>query len=134
MNKRLGVLSLAVGALLGSGCASITTGKQQRVSITTTCQAVPVSGANCTLDNPNGSYHVITPGAVTIRKAYGDMSVECRKGKSAGSRVFVSGSNSGVWGNILAGGIIGYAVDASTGSGFNYPSQMDVSLNPPCPK
>ena len=36
--------------------------------------------------------------------------------------------------NILAGGIIGYAVDAGSVAGFDYPPTMTVVLSEPCPK
>jgi len=67
-----------------------------------------------------------------IQKAYGDLAVDCKKGDAVASTKFKSSSNGGVWGNILAGGIIGYAVDASSGAGFDYPSTMTVTLPPPC--
>jgi phosphoketolase len=65
---------------------------------------------------------------VGIQKAYGDMSVMCRKEELTGMGVFKSSSNGGVWGNILAGGIIGYAVDANTGAGFDYQQQLVVEI------
>ncbi len=51
---------------------------------------------------------------------------------AVGSTKFSSKSNGAVWGNILAGGIIGYAVDASSGAGFDYPTMMTITLPPPC--
>ena len=37
-------------------------------------------------------------------------------------------ANGSVWGNILAGGGVGYAVDRNTGAGFDYPTVITVSL------
>ncbi|MFM8466924.1 MAG: hypothetical protein ACKOAO_05110 [Oxalobacteraceae bacterium] len=115
-----------------TGCASITGSKNQPVSVSATCDGQPVTEASCTLMNDKGSWYVKTPGSVMIQKAYGDLAVDCKKGDSVASTKFKSSSNGGVWGNILAGGIIGYAVDASSGAGFDYPSTMTVTLPPPC--
>jgi hypothetical protein len=67
-----------------------------------------------------------------IQKSYGDLSINCKKNDSVGVLIVKSQSNSNVWGNILAGGIIGYAVDASSGAGFNYPNMLAVNMSPPC--
>ena len=117
---------------LVTGCASITGSKSQPVSINAVCDGQPVVEASCTLMNDKGSWYVKTPGSVMIQKAYGDLAVDCKKGDAIASTKFQSSSNGGVWGNILAGGIIGYAVDASSGAGFDYPSTMTVTLLPPC--
>jgi hypothetical protein len=115
------------------GCASITGSKNQPISITSVCEGVVVSNASCTLMNDKGTWYVQTPGSVMIQKAYGDLSVTCKKESAVGNGAFQSKSNGGVWGNVLAGGIIGYAVDASSGAGFDYPPTMTVALSPPCP-
>jgi len=127
-------LFLSFSLLAMIGCASITGSKNQPISITTVCEGVVVPNASCTLMNDKGTWYVQTPGSVMIQKAYGDLSVSCKKESAAGAGAFQSKSNGGVWGNVLAGGIIGYAVDASSGAGFDYPPTMTVVLSPPCPK
>ncbi len=127
---------LIVAALLCfvvTGCASITSGKHQPVSINAICNGEPVTDVSCTLMNDKGSWHVKTPGSVMIQKAYGDLAVDCKKGDAVVSSKFQSKNNTSVWGNILAGGIIGYAVDASSGAGFDYPATMTITMPPPCP-
>ena len=116
-----------------TGCASITSGKIQPLSVQTRCDSKEVIGAACSLTNNKGQWFVQTPGSVAINKAYGDLIVECKKdGMTPAGGTFQSSSNAGVWGNIIAGGVIGYAVDAGTGAGFDYPTQMTVTFNPPC--
>ena len=57
---------------------------------------------------------------MTIQKSYGDMTVTCKKQVLLAGITSLKSHNTGpVWGNIVAGGIIGYAVDASSGSGFD---------------
>lgn len=45
---------------------------------------------------------------------------------------FESSAEGGVWGNIIAGGVIGYAIDAGRGAGFEYPQLMTIVFEPPC--
>jgi hypothetical protein len=64
-----------------------------------------------------------------IQKAYGDLSVSCKKEDShVGATIFKSSAEGATWGNIVAGGIIGYAVDAGTGAGFSYPPTLNVEM------
>jgi hypothetical protein len=131
--KKITLIILMAMVSLVTGCASITGSKNQPISVSAVCGGEPVDGANCTLMNDKGTWYVKTPGSVMIQKSYGDLAVDCRKDSSAASGKFQSKSNGGVWGNIIAGGIIGYAVDAGSGAGFDYPPTMTVSLNEPCP-
>lgn len=131
ISKKLSIIFISTISLL-TGCASVTSGKHQTVTVNTTCEGELLTEASCTLLNDKGSWFVKTPGSVVIQKAYGDLAIDCKKGESKSSEKFQSKSNTGVWGNLLVGGVIGYAVDASSGSGFDYPSNMVVKMNAPC--
>jgi len=113
-----------------SGCASITGSKNQPLSVTATLEGKPVVGANCELLNDKGKWFVTTPGSVVILKSYQDLTVTCKKPetKKVGATTFQSTNESSVWGNVLTGGIIGYAVDAGTGAGFSYPPTLNVPM------
>jgi hypothetical protein len=129
--------SKLLGALLFlvvlSGCASITSGKLQPLSVQAKCDNQDVIGAACSLTNSKGQWFVNTPGSVTVHKAYGDLVVDCKKeGLTPAGGTFKSSSNGGVWGNLIAGGVVGYAIDAGNGAGFDYPTQMTVNFTPPC--
>lgn len=128
------ILLIIMTGIFMTGCASITGSKLQPVSVTTACDGDDHQGALCTLTNDKGSWFVKTPGSVSINKSYGDLSVECKIEDARGSAVFQSKNEGAVWGNILAGGIIGYAVDANTGAGFSYPPTMAVNMSGKCPK
>ena len=129
----LKITTILFFVVVSTGCASITGSKLQPVSVSTTCDLVPVNDASCTLTNDKGSWFVKTPGSVTINKAYGDISVECKKDDMKGSKTFKSSSEGAVWGNVIAGGGIGYLVDANTGAGFAYPNSMTINLAGNCP-
>lgn len=123
MLLRIAVLLLA---LLSSACASITAGTTQSVVVAT----APEAGAECTLVNEKGTWTVpSTPGTTTITKAYGDLSVTCNKGNDWTGATSVSSSTGGaVFGNLLVGGIIGAAVDMSSGAAYTYPASITVPL------
>lgn len=113
-----------LSALL-SGCASITTGQNQSVSVSTGNE----SGAVCSLSNDKGTWHVAsTPGSVVVNRAYGDLAVNCKKGTKSGSATVKSSTKGMAFGNILAGGFIGAAVDCGTGSAYDYPTSIEVPL------
>lgn len=129
MNRYLKLALITSALLLQIGCASITGSRNQPISVTTTHEGKPVTGAYCTLVNDKGTFYVNTPGTVTVLKAYGDMSATCKKEEShVGVAVFQSASEGATWGNVLAGGLIGYAVDASTGAGFSYPPTLNIEM------
>ena len=113
-----------------SGCASITGSKNQPISVTTTHDGKPITGANCVLVNDKGTWYANnTPTSVVVLKAYGDMTATCKKEAShVGATTFQSANEGSVWGNVLAGGLIGYAVDAGTGAGFSYPPTLNIEM------
>lgn len=125
MFKKISIMTLV--AL--SGCASMTGTKNQPISVQTIYDNKEISGVNCTLVNDAGKWFVTSPGSVTINKSTGDLAVDCKRdANTAGHETVVSKSNGAVWGNILAGGGIGYIVDRNTGAGFDYPNSIVVML------
>ena len=118
-----------IAILALTGCASITGSKLQPVSVQTVLDGKEVSGVSCTFTNDAGKWFVTSPGSVTVQKSTADMTVDCEKGELRGRENLVSKNNGAVWGNILAGGGIGYIVDRSTGAGFDYPNTVIVVLN-----
>ncbi|WP_237022522.1 hypothetical protein [Herbaspirillum frisingense] len=119
---------VCLAALLLGGCASITGTQTQPISVQATQGSQIVSGATCTLSNDAGKWYVKTPGSVAIKKSTADLLVECAKDGVVGQQNVVSKANTNVWGNILAGGIIGYAIDRNSGAGFDYPDAVTVTL------
>jgi len=120
----------SLSSLLFVGCASITGSKNQPLSVTTTYDSKPITGASCELNNDKGKWFVTTPGSVIILKSYEDLTVMCKKEdtKHSGVNTFKSANEGSVWGNVLAGGLIGYAVDASSGAGFSYEPVLNVEM------
>ena len=113
-----------------SGCASVTTSAMQPVSVTTQSkQGNDVSQANCTLKNTNGEWSVVTPNTVSVRKAAGNLAVNCKKpGLSDGNARAISRAGAGMYGNIIIGGGIGALIDHSSGKAYNYPDKIKVIM------
>lgn len=117
-------------ASLTTGCASITTGQTQPVSIETRdMQGKQVSGAACKLTNDKGTYFVTSPGTVGVQRSYNDLSINCTKEQAEPGIVTAKSSTKAMaFGNIIFGGIIGAAVDAGTGAAYDYPSLLTVIM------
>ena len=103
---------LAVGLIIvvtyGGGCATVTTGKYQEVPIT----SVPV-GVKVTSDT---GLSITTPGKLTLLRNRSHTLVAEYPGCEP-QQIEVKNKTQGwFWGNILLGGIIGGAVDITSGA------------------
>ena len=118
-------MPLLVFVVFLSGCASITAGTTQSVAVDTN----PQRPAECRLSNEKGTWFVRTPGTTTVTKANGPLSASCSTTDGWGGSAAVQSTTAGAaFGNILAGGIIGAAVDMSSGAAYVYPAQIIVPL------
>jgi hypothetical protein len=119
----------AVMAALTSGCASIVSGSQQSVSVETRQKGMMVKNATCKLNNNKGTWYVNSPGSVTVNRSYEDLAIQCEKEQYEPGIATVKSFTKGMmFGNILLGGIIGGAIDASTGAGYDYPGLIHVEM------
>jgi hypothetical protein len=127
-------IQLALASLLCafafSGCATITTGDSQQVSLQAqAADGQPVEKAECTLQNDKGSWKAEAPAIVTIRRSAQDLTVQCKKeGLADGFLRAVSRVKAAMFGNVLVGGGIGAFVDHTTGSAYNYPDDLPVKM------
>lgn len=109
-----------------TGCASMTIGQNQTLSVETS----PDIDASCELSNDKGKWFVTsTPGSVVVNRSYEDLIVVCKKGKKTGNTTISSHTKGMMYGNILAGGLIGAAVDAGAGAAYDYPSVIMLPLS-----
>lgn len=118
----LGLLSLT------SACASIVEGTTQTVTVSS-----DPAGAICSLDRGGRTVAVVnpTPGSVTLDKSRDDVSVRCSKeGYQDMAEPLESGLQGMTLGNILFGGLVGVAIDASSGAMHEYPASIAVVLPP----
>jgi hypothetical protein len=112
--------------LLTTACASITTGTTQSVAVDTN-----PPGASCVISREGTQIArvPVTPGTVTVDKSSRALEVRCtREGHGDGVAVVPSSVQAMTAGNLLAGGLIGVAVDASSGAMHHYPQAVSVTL------
>jgi hypothetical protein len=133
---KLTALSAAAAlAVLTSGCAAITGGTAQEVSLKTQKNSVEVVGANCVLKNSKGTWEVATPAKLTIHRAKDDLNVACTKdGEAPVSTTFqASTRKAALAGDIIMFGMIGgalmvHSAEAASGSAYAYPDDLSVSF------
>lgn len=128
--KQLIIMFILCFGGMSSGCATITTGTSQSITIVT---EKDVAGAKCELtDSKGGQWYVNnTPGTVSVHKGDGPMTVICKKDGYKPTTLMVEESVAGATlGNILIGGGIGIFIDAMSGSAQRYPDQIIVWIEP----
>jgi len=125
--RLLGVLALA--AALG-GCASVTRGTTENISIAST-----PAGAEATISGLDVPTTCTTPCAIVAKRS-ADISISfAKEGYEPESVQLVkevpATGAAGFAGNILAGGLVGMGVDAVTGAALDHkPNPVIVTLKP----
>ena len=119
----LRILPLALVALasFSGGCASIVKG---------TTQAIPVSsnpsGADVTLD---GNKVGQTPVSVEVKRKSDHLMTISKPGYESENIAITRNLGGAVFGNIIAGGLVGWGVDAVSGAQYNLtPATISVTL------
>lgn len=126
MHKSFVGLAALGGPLLLAGCATIFEGTSQSVAI-----ATDPPGADCTIDRKGARVGQVnpTPGSIHLDKSKEDLAVLCRRPGYQTATVSHSPKFQGTtFGNIIAGGLIGVAVDAASGANFSYPTEIRVTM------
>lgn len=127
--KKLGLMLATVSASVAvSGCSLILSGTSQEVTLSTN-----PPGASCDLIREGRIVGSVasTPGAVNLKKTKHDIQVICKKpGYQDATEYLESGTESATFGNIIAGGVVGWAVDSAAGADNKYPEVKTISLVP----
>jgi hypothetical protein len=121
---------LVTAFLVLPGCATITAGEMQTVSVTTQTQdGKNLERADCVLKNERGEWKASTPAQIAVRRSADDLMVSCRKdGEPDGMLRAISRASGNMVGNIIIGGGIGALIDHSKGTGYNYPDDLPVKM------
>lgn len=124
--KKMLFLSMLLGFTLLTSCASIVSGRYQKISVKT----MPVQGARCTLENNKGTWFVDkTPAIVSVHRSFYDLTVNCqRKDYGSGTSIIKSNTKALAFGNAIFGGAVGAGVDMANGSAYDYPREIQVPL------
>ena len=121
-------LALLSSLVILSGCSSIIEGTSQEITVNTN-----PSGAECSLEREGISIARVnpTPGAVTIKKTKHDITIVCKKpGYQDATYLNNSGAAGATFGNIVAGGGIGWAIDSASGADNKYDSPVNITMVP----
>ncbi|MCF6216436.1 MAG: hypothetical protein L3J58_09710 [Emcibacter sp.] len=126
MNKKT-ILVGPIMALLASGCASVMSGTDQDIAVHTNPE-----GAECILTREGLQLRkVTTPDNVRVSKLKHDIYVKCSMEGFHDSTAHVnSGTQGSVFGNILLGGGIGWAIDSARGADNKYADVVTVTMVP----
>ncbi len=115
----LGIIALS----LLSGCATVIKGRTQTVPVSS-----DPTGAEIIVNNVSMG---ITPAELELRRKDDHLITLEKDGYAPASVPVLKSVGGAVWGNILAGGLIGWGVDASTGAQYNLnPETVFVRLRP----
>jgi hypothetical protein len=103
----------------------------QELQVTLLCKQRPVA-VSCTASNNLGRWQFASPGKVLVLNDTSMLEITCRGNSTPRFTVAVPPLPSWTMaGNLLAGGLIGAAVDAYSGVGMKYPENIDIN-NPAC--
>lgn len=127
MTMQLKAIGFGLLALGLSGCASILSGTTETIAFDSNPQ-----GATCQLARQGTVVaSVVTPGSLQLDRSKYNVDVTCRKdGYQDATGQLESGTEGNVVGNILLGGVVGWAVDSASGADNKYPTSLTVTLNP----
>ncbi|RVT96864.1 hypothetical protein EOD42_10695 [Rhodovarius crocodyli] len=123
--RRLAPLFLLATML--PACATIVSGTSN-ISV-----ATEPPGATCALERRGEVVGGIasTPSMVRVPRSMRDMTLRCNhQAYGQGTTTVPSGINPMIIGNVLVGGLVGLAVDASTGAMGRYPEEVSLTLQP----
>jgi len=116
---------------LASGCASIISGDQQKVSVSVECKGNSLP-AYCIASNAEGTWRFKAPTTITVNKSSSDLRVTCESGTFGNySKQASSTPSLTLLGNLVTGGLIGAAYDYHTSAGLNYPTKI-IMTTPLC--
>ncbi len=117
-----------------TSCATVMDGHTQMVSVQALKNDVISIDASCVVSNKQGSWAVETPGDITVDRGRGKLNVACTApGYLPGSTTVAAQSNQDMGGNMIAGGAVGMIVDYSDGAAYQYPSVIEVPMQPAAP-
>lgn len=125
---RFRCLCAAGAVLILGGCSTIVEGTSQEIVLNTN-----PNGASCALEREGVVIARVdpTPGAATIKKTKHDITISCtRDGFHQATFFNKSGAAGATFGNIVAGGLVGWAVDSASGADNKYTSPVNLTLVP----
>ena len=119
-------LALVCAALL-AGCASILSDDTQELRVQLLCSNRPIR-ATCVAENSQGRWNFEAPGNVTVKNDNSELALSCKAQSMSRFTVYAPPLPSwAMAGNVLAGGVVGAAVDLYNNTGIKYPEKIDIT-------
>ena len=119
-------LALVCATLL-AGCASIVSNDSQEIKVQVLCGTRPVK-ATCVAENKQGLWKFQAPGKVIVKNDMSELALTCKANYMNSFTVHAPPLPSwGMAGNVLAGGLVGAAVDLYNNTGLKYPENIDIT-------
>jgi hypothetical protein len=113
-----GLLALGTG-----GCATVVNGTTQKIPVTSDPIAAQVI--------VDGAVSGETPTTLTLKRNADHLVTLQKPGFEPKTIPVLKGIGDAVWGNVLVGGLVGWGVDAASGSQYSLaPSSISVKLSP----
>jgi hypothetical protein len=128
LSRRVALALVCGATALAAGCATLTTGSSQTVTILS-----DPAGAACVLHRDGAVIGAVnpTPGSIAVTKGHGEIAVRCsRSGFIDAEQRLTADFQAATLGNILLGGLIGIVVDAASGASGSYEAQLQVLMVP----
>jgi len=120
--RALSVLTVVAYLSALSGCATIVNGTTEKIQLSST-----PDGAQATID---GAQTVTTPTTVELSRDDEHTITFHKDGYQDDTEKLTSSTSGWIWGNLLAGGVIGAVVDAESGAGKKLSSDaLSVALS-----
>jgi hypothetical protein len=126
--KNASIIGLIFGVFLFQGCATVTTGMDQTLTVETT-----PPGAVCTLKRDGETIGAVnpTPGSLEIQKDKDEVLITCELADHlTATNTLDSVFQGATLGNIILGGVVGVVVDAGSGAMNKYPSSVMIRMQP----
>ena len=121
--SRHNLLSILLISVFSQACATLTQGSMQQITVSST-----PAGANLVVD---GFQRLRTPAVIELSRKESHQLEISLEGYRPETVEIMKVSNSMMGGNILAGGLIGFAVDYSSGAAYRLvPEVVQITLRP----
>lgn len=121
---------LAAGVLSFAGCASVINDATHSVRVDVrTATGQSIDGAACVAFNDRGTTAFKSGTSQLVRRSAAQLHFACTyPGLPPALGISTSRANAGLAGNLVVGGLVGAAIDHSQGTGYTYPTWIQMEF------
>lgn len=120
------ILAVCLLPLILAGCATVTTGEGQYVTVHVTCKGHQAN-AYCLASNAKGTWSFYAPEKKFVLRDGSPLRISCQSPMVGDFGIDqYPWINAAMFGNIISGGLVGAAIDVSNKSVWAYPNVISV--------